>query len=153
MEYRNAQHNGLGGIDCEVNHPAFGWIPFTAEIGSDIYRAAVDVATPYTAPVIDPAAELANWRKTASLPRRNFCLALFGAGILPKNDAIAAAKGDWPTAFDGFLTGLSEQEQAGAQIEWASVQVIRRNHPMIDGLAQLARMTPEQVDAIFGWAG
>jgi hypothetical protein len=28
-EIRNPQYNQLGTIDVEVNHPEFGWIPFT----------------------------------------------------------------------------------------------------------------------------
>lgn len=31
MEYRNPQYNHRGTIDCEVNHPVHGWIPFTAD--------------------------------------------------------------------------------------------------------------------------
>jgi hypothetical protein len=30
MEYRNAQYNQFGTIDCEVNHADYGWIPITA---------------------------------------------------------------------------------------------------------------------------
>ena len=30
MEYRNPKYNHDGSIDCEINHPQFGWIPFTA---------------------------------------------------------------------------------------------------------------------------
>lgn len=30
METRNAIYNEHGTIDCEINHPEFGWIPFTA---------------------------------------------------------------------------------------------------------------------------
>lgn len=30
MEYRNAKYiNSNGWIDCEINHPEFGWIPYT----------------------------------------------------------------------------------------------------------------------------
>jgi hypothetical protein len=28
--YRNPIYNQNGGIDCEVEHPEYGWIPFTA---------------------------------------------------------------------------------------------------------------------------
>ena len=31
MEYRNAVLNDNGTIDCEINHPDLGWIPFTAD--------------------------------------------------------------------------------------------------------------------------
>jgi len=43
MEYRNATFNRHGTIDCEINHPKFGWIPFTAspddveELGKTLY--------------------------------------------------------------------------------------------------------------------
>lgn len=30
MEYRNAKYNQDGSIDCDINHPVHGWIPFTA---------------------------------------------------------------------------------------------------------------------------
>lgn len=30
MEYRNAFYNAVGTINCEINHPKLGWIPFTA---------------------------------------------------------------------------------------------------------------------------
>lgn len=31
MKYRNAKYTATGLIDCEINHPEFGWIPFTAD--------------------------------------------------------------------------------------------------------------------------
>ena len=30
MNYRNACFNDIGTIDCEVEHPVRGWMPFTA---------------------------------------------------------------------------------------------------------------------------
>ncbi len=60
-EYRNARYNAHGGIDCEILHPRWGWIPFTAspddveEHGRAIYAAIVATgdAAPY-APPEDP---------------------------------------------------------------------------------------------------
>jgi hypothetical protein len=55
MEYRNARYNADGTIDCELNHPRFGWVAFTAnpndveEFGRAMFEAIVangDVA-PY----------------------------------------------------------------------------------------------------------
>lgn len=43
IDIRNARYNGVGSIDCEIDHPEFGWIPFTAspedceEFGRDVY--------------------------------------------------------------------------------------------------------------------
>jgi hypothetical protein len=41
---RNAEWNGFGGIDVELEHPEYGWIPFTAnphdelEHGRELFR-------------------------------------------------------------------------------------------------------------------
>lgn len=53
MEYRNAAYNSQGTIDCEIEHPNFGWIPFTANPndvephGREIFGLLKDIATPY----------------------------------------------------------------------------------------------------------
>ena len=55
MDYRNPVFNSAGGIDCEINHPQFGWIPFTAspddseKHGRDLFAAisAVGNIAPY----------------------------------------------------------------------------------------------------------
>lgn len=46
MEYRNAAFNHLGTIDCEINHPRYGWIPFTADPNDT--GAEFDVAAFYS---------------------------------------------------------------------------------------------------------
>ncbi len=65
MEFRNPAHNANGGIDCEINHPSFGWIPFTAspddpsEAGREIYAAAL-AANPAPQPAIIPTRDMVN---------------------------------------------------------------------------------------------
>jgi hypothetical protein len=66
MEYRNAKHIGQGRIDCEINHPDYGWIPFTCDpkdTGAkfdvvDLYRRLN--ADPATAAYIPPTQEEVN---------------------------------------------------------------------------------------------
>ena len=54
MEWRHAQFNAFGGIDCEINHPVWGWVPFTAvadDAGAEFDVAAlVAEMTPHAAP-------------------------------------------------------------------------------------------------------
>lgn len=56
MNYRNAQYNATGGIDMEVQHAVFGWLPFTArsddteQHSRDLFAAAQATAAPYVAP-------------------------------------------------------------------------------------------------------
>lgn len=62
METRNPQYNAAGTIDLEINHPEFGWIPFTAtpddveEHGRQIFAEALagnfGPIAPYVAPVV-----------------------------------------------------------------------------------------------------
>ena len=60
MYIQNLQYTALGAIDCEINHPVHGWIPFTAspddseEIGREahaqIIAGAAGAVAPYVAP-------------------------------------------------------------------------------------------------------
>jgi hypothetical protein len=59
MNYKNASYNKVGSIDCEIEHPVFGWIPFTAspddveETGREVFAAAQATATAYVEPPAD----------------------------------------------------------------------------------------------------
>ena len=62
MNARNPQYNSFGTIDLEIEHPTFGWIPFTADPndaeGAELYASAIagkygDIA-PYIAPPPPP---------------------------------------------------------------------------------------------------
>jgi hypothetical protein len=67
MNVRSAAYNAYGTIDCEIEHPVFGWIPFTAspddvephgrEIYADLIASgAVAVYVPVDAPTPPPPA-------------------------------------------------------------------------------------------------
>ena len=53
MEYKNPKYNEAGNIDLDLNHPTFGWIPFTAspddveKHGRDLFEDLKDIAEPY----------------------------------------------------------------------------------------------------------
>jgi|SRR5690606_28440742 len=62
---RNPTYNAVGTIDCELDHPIHGWIPFTAspddcdDGGRTIYQLLLDGQFGEIAPYIpDPDAEL-----------------------------------------------------------------------------------------------
>jgi hypothetical protein len=82
MEYRNAKHIGQNRIDCEINHPTYGWIPFTCD--PEDTGARFDVAElhsrmaadPATAPYIPPTqAELDEVASRQVRRQRDFILA------------------------------------------------------------------------------
>lgn len=82
MEYRNAKHIGQNRIDCEINHPSLGWIPFTCDVtdtGADFDSVELYArleADPDTAPYVPPTQEELD-AMTAKQVRsqRNFILA------------------------------------------------------------------------------
>lgn len=101
----------------------------------------------------EKAANLAAWRDTATLTRRQFCLACLQAGLLTPDDAVTAASGGWPASFNAALAGMSAMEVAAAKVEWAAVGTIRRNAPLLAVVQATAGVTDAQLDALFGWVG
>jgi hypothetical protein len=81
------------------------------------------------APIPTEAEALIAWRGQAWLPRGAFCRALVTANILPAQEAIAAARGDWPDTFASALSSLPV-DPVGAQIDWAAAPNIARTNPL-----------------------
>lgn len=52
MNYRNAKYIANGLIDCEIEHPIYGWIPFTCDPADT--GALFDTAALYAAMAADP---------------------------------------------------------------------------------------------------
>lgn len=113
-------------------------------------RVEIDEVVP---PVMSESERLAAWRDSVTLSRRQFCLACLQAGLLSPDDAVIAARGDWPASFNAALAGLSEMEVAAAKVEWAAVSVIRRNAPLLAVVQATAGVSDAVLDALFGWAG
>lgn len=129
MEIRNPAYIADGRIDCEINHPVYGWIPHTAEIGGDIFEAAKATAAPYIAPpAIDP---LIAERAAMTVSRFQAMAALMDADLLSSvNTALAGA---------GPL----------AQLAWAEATEFHRNSPTIAGLAAGLGLSDVQIDDLF----
>ncbi len=154
MQYRNAQYTADGRIDCEIEHPVYGWVPFTADEndseqhGRDVFARIVsdgDIAA-YTPP-LEPTIE--ERRDRASLPKDDFILAALDAGVLSEADAEKATNG-WPIGWDAFFEGKPTRDRIEAKARWANATTIARNAPLIEALAAFKGLTPEQVDALFG---
>lgn len=58
MEHRNSKFLENGWIDCEINHPEYGWIPFTCNPNDKgaafdvelLYNQMKEIAAPYAPP-------------------------------------------------------------------------------------------------------
>jgi hypothetical protein len=141
MEIRNAVRLSPSRIDCEIEHPVFGWVPFTAsendpeEVGRTIYTAAAGTNPPdYIAPEVDEpteAEQLASERAAMVCSRFQAKAALHLAGLLDTIEAVVASA------------------DPVAQIAWADAAEFRRNSPTIADLAAGAGLTDAQIDDLF----
>ena len=136
MQVRNVKYNSVGTIDCEIEHPEFGWIPFTASptdpepLGVEIFTRAFDGSfghiAPYEAPpyirIVPPF-----------ITRFQARAALYQAGLLDDVNAM-----------------MSNQETDPiARLAWEDAQEFRRNSPTISAMAPALGLTESQVDDLF----
>lgn len=138
-EYRNPSFTASGRIDCEINHPVFGWIPFTldaSDAGTEFDAAELDAAIRATggiaayAPPL-PADLLADERSLMRCSRFQARAALHNAGLLVSVEAAVAAA-------DPFT-----------QIAWADATEFRRVSSTIAALAVAVGLTDEALDDLF----
>lgn len=106
----------------------------------------------WVTPTPDPAEVLAAWRETAKLPRAEFVIACVGAGIIDEVNGEVAAAGEWPDAFNSFLTGLDFADRVRARADWKDNATISRGSQTLAALQQAVGVTDDALDAIFGWA-
>jgi hypothetical protein len=80
MNTRNAQYNQFQTINCEIEHPHLGWIPFTADpndvepFGRKVFQALKDTAAPYVSPPAPSEEEVTLALATEARNKRNALL-------------------------------------------------------------------------------
>lgn len=152
MEFRNPVYNRFGTIDCEVNHPKYGWIAFTAspddpeESGRDVYAAAVQ----------GEVGEYVEPEEVASVPAlisdRQFFQALAEPPyeIITKEEALAAVKtGEIPAAMMAIISQLPEGAQFGATMLVSGATTFRRDHSLTGIVGTAFGWSGAQIDAFF----
>lgn len=132
MEYRNPQKTAGVAIDCEINHPTYGWIPFTADPNDT--GAAFDVASLYAALVADPNT-LEYVAPPPVVPQsvtpRQVRLVLLSQGLLASVEAMIA------------------QQDEATRIAWQYASEFRRDDPLLLSLATSLNLTEQQLDDFF----
>ena len=132
----------------------------TATVDGMVMTIPLDPENRHYAALIAAGVEIAGYsaptqtidqiRASTSIDRAAFCNGLADAGVIKDDEAIAAARGDWPASFAGFLDYLTDKQRRDAQITWASCVTVERMHEFVLLLAWWKDMTDEQVDALFG---
>lgn len=131
MEIRNARYNAVGTIDCEVEHPVHGWIPFTAspddaeQHGRDIFAQVSATADPY----VDPGPQAAPVPQTVSAFQAFQALADFD--LLDVAEAAIA------------------QADAKSQRAFHKATEFRRTSPTVLAIATALGITETELDDLF----
>lgn len=132
MEYRNPQRSANGRIDCEINHPKYGWIPFTCDPQDT--GAEFDVASLYAALAADPNT-LEYVAPPPVVPQsvtpRQVRLVLLAQGLLASVEAMIA------------------QQDEATRIAWQYASEFRRDDPLLLSLATTLGLTNQQLDDFF----
>ena len=136
MDIRNAQFNSAGTIDCEIDHPRHGWIPFTADpndaepLGAQVFDAVKDTAAAYIPPP-EPTPEEILAAERAEMS----CRAASMRRVLHRMDLLAQVQ------------AIADSDPE-ASIVWEYETVYKRNDPFVEALGVEA-FTPEQIDDLF----
>lgn len=144
MNGRNAKYNADGSIDLEIEHPVYGWIPFTASAsdpetyGREIFAEAqagdYGAVAAYVAPPEPTMEELLEKERAAMVVSRfQARAALHVAGLLPSVQTVMDAP----------------ETDALAKLAWEDAQEFRRNSPTIAALSTALGLTANEVDELF----
>jgi hypothetical protein len=140
MQWRNPVYAADGRINVEVNHPTFGWVPFTASPndveahGREIFAAASEgPVAPYVPPPAPTPAELLAAERATMRCRRPQARIALGPAMWSQVLAIAADPLT-PWALRVWIEDFTELE--------------RMSQTTLD-LAAALGLTDEQVDDLF----
>lgn len=138
MNARNPKQNAVGTIDLEIEHPVYGWIPFTASPddaeGAELYAQAVDGDFGIIAPYVEP--EPLPPQVPNTVTRRQARQALLIAGHL--------------SSVQPAIDAIPDELQRGmVQIEWDDSQTFERQRPTLIALATAIGMDSEAIDNLF----
>lgn len=136
MNARNPKHNAVGTIDLEIDHPVYGWIPFTASpddtepLGKELYAKAIAGDYGDIQPYVEP--EPLPPVIPSVVTMRQARLALLQAGLLSLVES-----------------AIASMESPAAQIEWDYSQEVNREQPLVKQLAEALNLTSDQLDNLF----
>jgi len=135
MNIKNISYNRFETIDCEYEHPEFGWIPYTADpndveqLSRDIYVEATNgnhVIAPYVPP-------------PQQIPQ----------AVSPRQIRQALTRFDLRTQVEAAVAAGDQDLKDW----WEFSTVVERNHPMVVGMATALGISDHTLDAIFLAAG
>jgi hypothetical protein len=130
--YRNAKYiNAEGWIDCEIDHPHYGWIPYTLNPDDDdqtvdnnyLLEEIIDAES-----FVPPTQEQLDVESAKSIRRQRDSLLSTQVDPFVCNplrwDGLTALEQTEVTAYRNNLLNITEQETFPTSVEWPSVPTV-----------------------------
>ena len=151
MNFRNPKYMINNWIDCEIDHPVYGWIPFAADPLDT--GAEFDVAELYDrmtrSPNIKPYVPVPEVLVVPDLSFPQLLIGLVAEGWITEVDGEAWLTGMLPAAVLGVISGLPVEMQFPAKARALRPSVIVRADPLVAALAAYEGKTSEELDEFF----
>ena len=150
MNYRNAKYIGDDRIDCEIEHPSYGWIPFTCDRNDA--GALLDVVSLYDAMMADPntaAYTPAPVSVPASISFAQLLIGLVAEGFITEAEGEAWLAGTLPAAVLLVIDGLPADQRFAAKVRAIRPSEVLRSDPLVAAMNVAAGKTDEELDQFF----
>lgn len=157
MQFRNPAFNAAGTIDCEIQHPLHGWIPFTvnpADQGAEFNVQALDAAIRAAggiAPYVPPSAAtvLAAQRARMTMTFAQLVIGLVDKEWITEPEGDAWLAGTLPAAVLAVIDTLPASQRFAARARAVRPSVVRRLDPLVLALAVAQGKSEAQLDTFF----
>ena len=151
MNFRNPVYTINNRIDCEIDHPVYGWIPFTADPLDT--GAEFDVAELYDrmtrSPSIQPYVPVPEDFIIPDLSFPQLLIGLVTEQWITEADGEAWLTGTLPAAVLDVIYSLPTEMQFPAKARALRPSVIVRADPLVAALAFYEGKTLEELDQFF----
>lgn len=148
MAYRNPFRNIYGTIDLELQHPKWGWIPYTAS-PDDSAEGCRALCAEIEAKEAESPGHIAPY-VGESLEERDLRLWREGAEVSMYQCRAALLLTDMLETVESYLS--SDEADALDKLAWATARTVRRMSPTMLGVAALLELTEEELDDLFRFA-
>lgn len=139
MNIKNPTYNNDGTINCEFEHPVYGWIPFTAspndceELGRTIFARITKGDFGAIAPYIPPPYIRSVPKEVSRFQAR---AALLQAGLMEE--------------IEGYMR--LDTTDSFVKLAWSDAQVFKRASPLVSTIGSLFGLSEAQIDDLFIFA-
>ena len=151
MNFRNPVYTINNRIDCEIDHPVYGWIPFTADPLDT--GAEFDVAELYDrmtrSPSIQPYVPVPEVVIIPDLSFPQLLIGLVTEQWITEADGEAWLAGTLPAAVLAVISSLPTEMQFPAKARALRPSMIVRADPLVAALAFYEGKTSEELDEFF----